>query len=197
MPAENCTNHNKVESLEKVVTDLVKETALLVQSTSKMDVALTTLSDAVEIMARNATTVEFHTDQINEINAKIKEHDNEIKRINTSIYQACDTKTGEMATLDKELNNKIDTSEEKTEKHSTKLFIWSMVVIGVIASATFTTILVLKSDESERRVVTDGKLDTLIKLATSTDKKVSLHTLEINHIKEELDNHQEHKKGNK
>ena len=167
---------DSIKELTKAMTEFVQYRVETVNNTKHIDV----LFDKVDSL-----DIKF-TD-------KHEENKKDIADIKANIYQTCDIKSKEMSTMEADLEHKIDNSEEKTEKHSTKLFLWSMAVIVTIASATFTTIMVLKSDDTDRDKIVTEKLDMLIDLARDTDKKVSLNSLEINHIKDELDAEKEHK----
>ena len=173
----------KADKTDKVLADISKVLTELVRFQVATDTNTKHIDTLFDMVSENEK-------------ASLRRHEDNAKSIRTienQIHQTCDIKTKEMSTMEADLEHKIDNSEEKTERHSTKLFLWSMAVIVTIASATFTTIMVLKSDDTDRDKVVTEKLDMLISLAKDTDKKVSLNSLEINHIKAEIDSEKEHR----
>ena len=86
----------KLDELETIVSDLVRETTMLVSSHAKMDMVLTSLSDSMAIMARKEVTVENHSVMIKELKLKTEKHDDNINKLEKALYHTCDQKSTEI-----------------------------------------------------------------------------------------------------
>ena len=183
-PQERLDVDSDIRELRKANTDIIKELGVLVAASSKMEVAMTQMSDAVEILARSQIKLEFHDEQINTILSVQKEHDVSIKNLETSIYQACDAKKDELKNAEEKLHTRINEQSDEVDGKITTKFIWAVAV----TLCCFGYIVIDDRSSNE-------KMDTILKTVVKTDKQVSLNSLEIAHIKKELDEETNHEHG--
>ena len=181
--------------LRKANTDIIKELGVLVAASSKLEVSMAQMSDAIEILARSQIKLEFHDEQISTILATQKEHDASIRNLETSIYQACDAKKTEMTVIETGLDSKINENREQVEKNSTAKSLAVLSAVAFIFGYIYLDMSATKAEQLGRDTVIFEKLDNLLTIATSTEKNVAINSVEISHIKKELDEEAKHEHG--
>jgi len=178
------------------VTELDKSVTLLVSTTSRMEVSITTLSDAMEILARSQVIVEQHTKDISDLSNKVSKLEDNASILQNNMHTSCSLKDKEINQMDKDLTDKIEDSAKEADSRGVTRALIVMALTATIFGYIYYDMDSTENKAIGRDTVIFSKLDKLIDGQASLQKNVALNTLTSQHNKEMLEEEKSHNHRN-
>jgi hypothetical protein len=186
-----------VRALEKGLTQVTTQMSAMVSVVNELKNTSAMMSEAIQIIARKEVTVEHHSESIKILFGKAEKNEEDIKKINSSIYESCSLKTKEIESKADDVKSELRPEIAKVEKNGVGRFVLAMTVISGIFTYFYYDMKDIKSNVKSDVVVIMEKLDDMSRVINSIEVQVKANSLNTKHNKELLELEAEKHKRNR
>lgn len=187
-----------IRALEKGLTQVTTQMTTMVSVVNELKNTSTIMSEAIQIIARKEVTVEHHSESIKTLFDKAEKNEEDIKKLNSSIYESCNLKTKEIEKKGEAVKTELKPEIAKTEKNGVGRFVVAMLAITTVFSYFYYDMKDVKKDVreeiekvekevKEERLSVINKLDNILDVVNSMAIQVKSNSINTKHNKELLE----------
>ena len=165
----------------------VTDSTLVNQQIGDMASKIGKMSDTMEMLARHSVTTQHHTEQIKVLATREEKIEDRINEIEPLIHQACEMKGREIDGYVKDLYKKIDANDKETNTNVNYKIGAVFTEFTLLFGYAYTDYQANNSQDIARDNVIFEKLDKLIEGQSDLKKDVAVNKLDIQHMKQEID----------